>query len=200
MRTRTRALDAGLLLLASALAVAGSGEARGDIIIDLSDVMTIPDPNFVYTFHVKLTNVVVPPGEEIAPGDFFTVYDVPGLIAGTNNQPFNWAASFNFVGQTPSGVSPPDNPSVLNVTWTFVGAVPILAPQDLGFFSVEATSDIPATSLNYAGQTTLIGDGKHSNAGSVTVTAVPEPGVTVLVALPAVLGVVWLRRRRAAAA
>jgi hypothetical protein len=200
MGTRTIARAGGLVLLASALTAAGSGAARGDIVVDFAQVLTAPDPNFIYTFHAALTNVVNPPGEEIVNGDFFTVYDIPGLIAGTNNQPPNWAASFALVGRTPAGVSPADSTSILNVTWTYVGTVPLLAPQDLGLFSVEATSDTPAKSLVWAGQDTIIGDGKHPSTGTVTVTAVPEPGASLLVAFSVALGAVWCRRRRAAVA
>jgi hypothetical protein len=181
----------GLLAVLSSM-IAGSTRAKADIILDFGTVMEIPDPSFRYTFHAILTNVPNPPGVEIVMGDFFTVYDLRGIILGTNSQPNNWAATFNLVGNTPPDTNPPDNPAIFNVTWTYVGTDPILAPMELGFFSVQST-DGSLTSLVYAGQDTLLSGGKKGNVGTVPI---PEPTSLLLagIGLPATWFVT--RRRR----
>ncbi len=181
------------------LAGMGTGVARGDIVVTIDSIMQLPDPHFRVTFGASVINVQNVPAQEISNGDFFTVYDVPTLIVGTNRQPDNWAASFNRTGTTPAGVNPPDDPITYNVTWTFVGDNPIPASQALGAFSVETTSANFA-GLYYAGQDTIIGDGKHANVG-FAMTPTPEPSSGVLAGLG--LATAWsirrARRRRVAA-
>jgi hypothetical protein len=173
---------------------AGAPEADAAIVVDMATVMQVPDPTFLYHFQVELTNNIVPPGEEIATNDFFTIYDIQGLIPGTNNQPPNWAATFQFVGITPIGVNPPDDPTLLNVTWTFIGDVPILAPAMLGGFTVESRSDA-SRHLAYSWQTTLIGDGHRSGTTTVDVLDTPEPSSLVLAGIGLPAAFLWLRRR-----
>jgi hypothetical protein len=173
----------------------GSTGAKADIIHNRGTVMQEPDPSFRYTFHSILTDVPNPPGVEIAMNDFFTVYDLVGVIQGTNEQPDNWAASFSLVGRTPAGTDPVDNDAIFNVTWTYIGADPILAPQDLGNFSVQST-DGSLRNLVYAGQDTLLSGGTVGNMGTVPITFVPEPTSLLLTGLG--LPATWLvmRRRR----
>lgn len=181
------------------IALAGLGglsmsarEVKGAIIVDAVSAVQVPDPTFIYQFHVTLKETI--PGERIAPNDFFTIYDLQGMIPGTNNQPPNWAASYRLVGITPVNVAPTDDPNLLNVTWTYFGADPILSPADLGFFSVQ-TDSIATKTITYAGQTTLP-DGTHTgNTGSVEVTFItPEPSALILAGIGAPFALFWLRR------
>jgi hypothetical protein len=183
------------LLAVMGSTIAASTRAKADIIIDFGSVMPVPDPSFRYTFHSILTDVPNPPGVEIAPNDFFTVYDLKGIILGTNTQPNNWAATFNLVGRTPPNTNPPDDAAIFNVTWTYVGTDPILAPQDLGLFSVQST-DGSLRSLSYAGQDTLLTGGTKGNMGTVVIQGVPEPTSLLLagIGLPATW--MFIRRRR----
>lgn len=174
---------------------AGTTAARADIIIEHGTVMRVPDPSFRYTFQTVLTDIPNPPGVEVAFGDFFTVYDLKGIILGTNTQPDNWAATFNLVGTNPVGTSSPDDPAIYNVTWTYVGELPLLAPETLGSFSVQS-SDGSLKNLAYAGQDTLLTGGPSGNMGSVPITTVPEPSSFLLAGLGLSSGWFVFRRRR----
>jgi hypothetical protein len=147
---------------------------------------------------------------EIRPGDFFTIYDIPGLIDGINfvfdkdgKIDLFWAATFDFLGVTPdfSPFPPPinDDPNLLNVSFRWTGDFNIRVPTGateifLGNFNIVAISEldeIPEV-LEYAGQTSIIGSNdKAPNAGTVqTNVIIPEPasmalmgvGVSVIVA------------------
>jgi hypothetical protein len=184
-------------------------------------VKQIPDPRWQYSADVYLTDEV-DFNPEVRPGDFFTLYDIPGLIAGINfvfdadgNIDLFWAATFELVGTTPdfSPFPPPidDDPSILNVSFRWTGDFNIRVPAGeseifLGNFNVVAISEldeIPAF-LEFAGQTSIQGsDEKAPNAGSAptVVSTIPEPSSLVL--LGAGISVVtagWMfgRRRRPA--
>ena len=61
--------------------------------------------------------VVLPTDAMIRAGDYFTIYDFAGLVAGSNSQPGDWAFSTSDTGSTPGGVNPEDDPELPNLTW-----------------------------------------------------------------------------------
>jgi hypothetical protein len=166
-------------------------------------VTQIPDPRWRYSVDAYLVDEM-DFDPEIRPGDFFTIYDIPGLIPGINfvfdangNIDLFWAATFEFLGTTPdfSPFPPPidDDPNILNVSFRWTGDFNIRVPNGeseifLGNFNVVAISEleeIPAI-LEYAGQTSIQGsDEKAANAGIVptVVTVIPEPSSLMLVGI-----------------
>jgi hypothetical protein len=177
---------------------AGSGVARGDIILDTGQYEDIPDPNGLYIFHVLFKPNPPPvggtPGEEILRSNSFTVDNIqhgfPGIV--TANQPPNWGASVTQVGGTSADPT-------YDVTWTYIGTNPIITNTDVGFFTFEVSArpdqGLPIT-LPYTYITTINGQ-PVQHSGSVTVTAVvPEPAPWVLGSFGASLGLLALGARR----
>src|SRR6184192_3806566 len=120
----------GLALLGSAALI-----ARGDIIPTLNSV-TGSSPTFTWNY---AANVTV--DQTVNTGDFFTIYDFGSIAPGSNTQPTGWTFSQALVGPTPSLVLSTDNPSILNLTWTYNGAAPITGSAALGIFSVITSTD-----------------------------------------------------------
>ena len=195
MTLRNRVCLAAVLLGGLALGTATS--ARADIIPELSTV-TPSGSNFTWTYDAQLTN-----NETLQSGNFFTIYDFNGMVAGTNFQPANWTFSSALVGVTPPKVTPTDNPKIPNLTWTYTGPTIGPGPLDLGLFGNDSTLSsthagvFAAEAIKYAPGKP--GNGKPiDNVGSTGVPGtIPEPS-SVLLLLPglAPLGLV-LRRRRA---
>src|SRR5204862_3612716 len=100
-----------LLLLAAISSI--SLAARADIIPTLSSV-TGSSPNFTWNYSANVTI-----DETVNTGDFFTIYDFGSIAPGSNTQPSGWTFSQALVGPTPSLVTPTDNASILNLTWTY---------------------------------------------------------------------------------
>src|SRR5205807_10629592 len=109
--------------------------ARGDIIPTLSS--TAPAVGG-FTLNYS-ANVTV--DETVNTGDFFTIYDFGAIAPGSNMQPTGWTFSQALLGPTPALVNATDNPSILNLTWTYNGAAPISGSAVLGIFSVITSTD-----------------------------------------------------------
>ncbi|HZT44094.1 MAG TPA: hypothetical protein VFA07_18160, partial [Chthonomonadaceae bacterium] len=107
--------------------------ARADIIPNLSTV-TPNGSNFTWTYTASLTN-----DETLQSGNFFTIYDFAGFVSGTNFQPADWVFSSANVGKTPSRVTPNDDPTIPNLTWTYTGPNVGPGPVDLGLFGADST-------------------------------------------------------------
>src|SRR3989440_12685751 len=109
--------------------------ARGDIIPTLSSI-TGSSPNFTWNYSANVTV-----DETINAGDFFTIYDFGSIAPGSNTQPTGWTFSQALIGPTPPLVNATDNPSILNLTWTYTGSTPISGSAALGIFSVITSTD-----------------------------------------------------------
>ena len=191
LKTSVALLGVGLLAL-------WGGSVQADIIPELSTV-TPSGSNFTWTYDAALTN-----DETLQSGNFFTIYDFNGMVAGTNFQPANWTFSSALVGVTPSKVTPNDNPKIPNLTWTYTGPNIGPGPLDLGLFGNDSTKSntkigqFAAEAIKYAPGKP--GNGKPiDNIGSTGVPQgiIPEAD-SLLLLLPglAPLGLL-LRRRRA---
>lgn len=185
----------------SALTVA----AHADVIPTL-DSVTVNGGGFSWNYSA---NVMM--DQRVAAGDFFTIYDFGNFVTGSNMQPAGWVFSSSLLGRTPAFVSARDytlvhdNPSILNLTWTYMGQNPIIGPDFLGMFSVTNDTD-RLTTGQFAAQATRNGGphdgGKISNIGAVSVP-VPEmsallPILSVCTASLLALLPSFVRKRRIA--
>jgi len=208
------------LVLAAVLLWMNVGTAKADILLTLSSVMP-SGGDYLYTYDVMLTadSVWSAAGGGANTGktpsnNFFTLYDVQGLVAGSEKYAGTLGVTGNsaFTVQSP-GVTPPgqtpipaDSGSLPSITTYWQGADLTAkgAPLDLGTFSFLSTDPLGQGMLAYAGATqaiTLFPDAIANNIAQVAgpgPASTPEPATLLLLAigLP-VLGGYCYRRRRA---
>lgn len=189
-RLMRKAFILGLVLVGSGILI-----ARGDIIPTLSSV-TGSSPNFTWNY---AANVTV--DETINTGDFFTIYDFGSIVAASNTQPTGWTFSTALLGPTPATINATDNPSILNLTWTYTGTTPIVGSAALGIFSVITATDQLKVGQFSAEATRNSGPNagtKVDNIGTISVP-VPEPSalLPILGVCAAAVFSTFLRRQRA---
>jgi len=185
----------------SALTVA----AHADVIPTLSSV-TVNGGGFSWNYSA---NVLV--DQRVETGDFFTIYDFGNFVSGSNMQPAGWLFSSSLLGLTPAFLTARDytlvhdDPSIRNLTWTYIGQNSIIGPDFLGIFSVTNNTN-QLTTGQFAAQATRNGGphdgGKISNIGAVSVP-VPEmsallPILSVCTASLLALLPSFVRKRRIA--
>jgi hypothetical protein len=176
------------------LLFAGFANATITPVLDVSN--PVPDGgNFLWTYNIDLSA-----DEQLAPANsFFTIYDfvgyVDGTVAATNS---DWTASVQFVGPTPSSVSPPDSTSIENLVFTYVGSVST-GPQTIDGFSAVSTDSTmnPGGSFSYQAQKTSNLTAPDQGLGPIDVpaAATPEPGSVGLLG-GALVGLAVLSRRK----
>jgi len=190
-------------LASAAMTALVAGASFADINPSANPVVTGSGP-FTYTYApvVALTQTV-------NTGDFFTFYDVNGLIS---NSETNSTGLFKATEKLTNGsiavngstVIPNDSPSVLNVTYTYIGVNPIVGiPTALGTFSFQSIFG-PATTLEAfaAVATSTVTGNKNGNVTQYmapgTSTAVPEPASVIPFALGGLglLGLIVRKTRR----
>ena len=153
------------------LALLGSGVliARGDIIPTL-DSVTGSSPNFTWNYSANVTV-----DQTVNTGDFFTIYDFGSIAPGSNTQPTGWTFSQALVGPTAPLTTPTDNPNVLNLTWTYNGANPIVGSAALGIFSVITSTDQLKTGQFTAEATRNSGPTSGTKVSNIGTVNVPVP-------------------------
>src|SRR5437879_3008445 len=122
-----------------ALAIA-SKPAGADIVVSPVPTITGGGP-FTWTYNVTLL-----PGETMRGGAYFTIYDFFGWVPGSQVAPSAlWNNTTNATNVT-SGpnpfsppINPPDNPTVVNLSWQWLGPDVVGAGQSLGSFSAIST-------------------------------------------------------------
>jgi hypothetical protein len=205
------------LVLAAVLLVMSAAPARADIILNLIS-MTPMGSDFQYTYSVELTASTVlhsaggGTNSGVSPSNnYFTLYDVQGLIAGSET--YGGALATNsthteqLLGITPSTETPvpPDSASVLNITtyWTGPDVSASGMPFDMGTLSFLSTDPLGSAMLAFTGATQKLEnlDFVANNTGQVagpgpSVSPVPEPGTLMLLAigLPVIGGLCYRRR------
>ncbi len=179
--------------------VAALAVVRGDIIPVFSG--TSPSgTNTVWGYQIDITS-----DQQVTAGDFFTIYDFGSFITGSNVQPSGWSFSSSLITAPPAGVNPPDDPTLLNLTWTYTGATAIPTGSTVGPFSVTVAGsqfqEAPPTRSSYfAAQATRNSGGNFSkinNVGRIPVpVAIPEPTTVAMTLLGAGLLLSAQRFRR----
>ena len=185
------------VLLGCLLATAA---VRGDIIPVFTGT-TPSGSNTVWGYQIDITS-----DQQVTTGDFFTIYDFGPFISGSNVQPSGWTFSSSLVTAPPSGTNPPDDPTLLNLTWTYTGSATIPPGSNVGPFSVTIAGtqfqENPQTRASYfaAQATRASGENagsKVNNVGRIPVpTAIPEPTTLSLLALGAAGAAARALRRR----
>lgn len=189
-------------LIAGGFAAAGPAPAAKAGLLPLSWSVTPEAGNYRWTYAI-----VLPTDMMIRPGDYFTIYDFGGLVPGTQSQPPDWSFMQTKLGPVPPGVTPTDDPTIDNLTWTYNG--PEISSGQIGlgnFWAVSTFSD--STEAYFTARTHRTSDGKlDTNITTTTVPvprgpdvppAVPEPTTLVLVGLGLpLLGLARFARRTA---
>jgi hypothetical protein len=125
-------------------------------------------------------------GQQIRPGDYFEILDIPTLL-GVTSIPVDWAYTIELLSPQPAGIVVPDSPAIDNIRFTYSGA-PQTGPQFLGLFDllVEAESSLEPRLHNWIGaahQIPILGGQPDANLNSVPVpveTNVPEAAPNVM--------------------
>ena len=183
-----KAFVLGLVLVGSSVLI-----ARGDIIPTLSSV-TGSSPNFTWNYSANVTV-----DETVNHGDFFTIYDFGSIAPGSNTQPTGWTFSQALLGPTAPLTSPTDNPNILNLTWTYNGATPIVGSAALGIFSVITSTDQLKDGQFTAQATRNSGPNagtKVSNIGTVSVPVPESSSLLPIIGVCAAAAVSKLLRRQ----
>jgi hypothetical protein len=221
-KTTVKSLGKAGLVLAAVLLLMNTGSAKADILLTLEASMP-SGSDYLYTYDVMLTagSVLQAAGGGANTGvspsnNFFTLYDVQGLVAGSESyggalgMAGNTSHSEQLSGITPSGQTPipPDSGSLPNITTYWLGAnvTASNSPVDLGTFSFLSTNPLGSAMLAYAGATQkleLLAEGGIANniaqvmgPGPSGPPVVPEPATLMLLAigLPVVGGYCYRRR------
>lgn len=213
---RSRA-SLGALLSAAAL-LAGT-TVRADI-VPTFNVVTPTGGNFEFSYSIDISGgsqimneanaqaLGRPVGTQHA--SFFTIYDFNGYVAGSAFAPADWDISVQNVGETPAGQLLTDNPSVVNITFTYTGATtvgPVTHYEGTGVFGADSTNSTTTAFGKYASATLKNNPPTSSHPDNLTFqsnqgtlvapSAVPETSSLMLL-LPGLvpLGVVIRRRVR----
>ncbi|HJT80221.1 MAG TPA: hypothetical protein VJ719_03405 [Chthoniobacterales bacterium] len=169
-------------LFALCVTVIGIASLRADVIPTLTS--TSPTgPNFTWNY---TTNVTV--DQMVQRGDFFTIYDFGNFVSGSNLQPANWTFSSGLTGINPSLVTVADNPSLLNLTWTYDGNTAINGSALLGLFSVVTNTNQLRTADFAAEATRSSGPNVGTKIDNVGTISVPIPEFSTLLPILSVCG------------
>lgn len=114
--TQTKKGCALVSLLGISLLVLSAPGSLADI-LPAAPTVTSHNSGFTWSYDATLTS-----NATLTKGNFFTLYDFAGFLPGTNFQPADWVFSSALVGKTPPHQSPPDNPHIPNLTWTYTGS------------------------------------------------------------------------------
>jgi PEP-CTERM motif len=201
MKTKLVGVLATLMLGLSSAALANT------IVVSPSPIVVGPVGGpFTWSYGVNLDG-----NSQINNGDFFTIFDFAGFIAGSQSVVAGWAASSALVGTCPAQAPFPalcavaDDPLVPNLTWTRTGGV-ILGPgagasAPLGNFSAMSNSNVPRNdffvSQDQDNQTVPAtpNEGAGGNTNVPQQVPVPEPASLLLLG-GGLLAVARARRKK----
>jgi hypothetical protein len=157
--------------------------ARADIIPTLFST-TPSGSNFTWDYTGIVTS-----NQTVTTGDYFTIYDFGGYVSGSGIAPVGWTFTAQLIGITPSDVSPADDPSLFNLTWTYIGTNPIVGDADLGgHFTADSIYSDP-TRDNFTAQATRSnGPQAGTKVDNIGMIDVPVPEMSALLPILSVCG------------
>lgn len=191
-------------LLAAAVAAVGFAAGTAQAGLLPTSVTVFPEAgNYRWQYAI-----VLPTDMKLQSGNYFTIYDFEGLVAGSVVTPDgNWTASVQNVGSTPTLLNPIDDPSIPNLVFTYTG--PTIPAGQIGLGNFWATSVFgEKKEVSFTAETNRTSDGlKDSNITSTDAPTgddtppppVPEPATLLLAGLGLpLLGLAKLRKKKAA--
>jgi hypothetical protein len=182
-------------VLAAVLFLMTSATSRADIILTLIGAGMPMGNEFQYTYSVTLTDgsALRANGGGANTANFFTVYDIPGLISGSERYEGALAANSTHteqhLGITPVTETPlsPENGNFINVTTRWTGP-DVSGALDLGTFSFLSTNPLGAAMLAFTGASqnlhnmNLVANNSSGVAGP-SASPAPEPSTLLLAAI-----------------
>jgi hypothetical protein len=134
----------------------GGALAHADLIPTLTSLPTASGGNFAYDYDINLgAGEKQDPGStagEDPAGTFVTIYDIAGFVSASASDA-DWTVSTQLLGLTPSSVTAPDDPGLMNVTFTYNGPT-VFGPNTTSGFEIVSSLDGEAIG-NYSSQSTL---------------------------------------------
>jgi len=208
-RTWIKSLMAAALIALSLNSTAKAG------LIPVSVSVQSEAGNFRWTY-----SVVLPTDMKLQSGDYFTVYDFQGYVAGSGGvlsafpgmdaaSAANWSFSTAKSGPTPALLSPEDDPNVDNLTWMYTGpTINESGKVTLGNFIATSLFQDSTKSYFTATNSRAADGARDNNISDTSVPTgevgppppVPEPATLALlgIGLPLVGGARMFRRKKAA--
>jgi len=189
----------GAILAAAALFAGGAVKAQ---LTPNFDVVTPNGGNFTFSYNLDVAGAA-----RLRAGDWFTIYDFNGYVAGSAFAPAaDWTISVQPVGITPVGVTPPhDSAGVDNITFTYTGPVfdgPSSQFDGPDAFGADSTESATTAGGGFSYQNHKNNPGhpddnaRQFGAGSVVTPAgVPETSSLMLL-LPGLVPLGMIVRRR----
>lgn len=187
------------LLAAAAVALTGNSAFAG--LLPNSVTVTPEAGNYRWTY-----SLVLPTDMQLQAGNFFTIYDFNGYVAGGETAPDGWTFAANKVGPTPDRLNPADDAGMWNLTWTYDGTT--IPSGQIGLGNFWANSMYKDTAEDFfTAQTFRTSDGLLDRNITTTLvpqgtdipppSGVPEPATLVMAGLGLPLfGLTRLRRKK----
>lgn len=199
MRHLRSRMSFGVLLSAAAL-IAGSA-VQADIIPVFNVATPLGGGITEFSYSVE-----IPANTRVNTGDYFTIYDFNGYVAGSAFAPVDWDIHIQATGIDVPGQSGITDTSVENITFEYVGAATIFGPVNpvggVGAFGANTTSTGIKGLGQYAGFSHKQNPGSPDNNTDqgnqgflVTPSAVPETSSLMLLVPGLVPLGIMLRRR-----
>jgi hypothetical protein len=187
------------LFVAAVAAVASATSASAGL-LPVSVTVTPDSGNYRWTYAI-----VLPTDMQLQRGNYFTVYDFNGYVAGNEKAPDGWTLSVQNTGPTPNQLRPNDDTSITNLTWTYNG--PTIPSGQIGLGNFWAFSQFgTSVSNSFTSITGRTSDGQPDSnitetsvptGTSTTPTTTPEPTTLLLAGLGLpLIGVTRMVRRR----